>query len=63
MEQTQGPGCLKAIGFLFVVIFVGISFHLFLEGIGNLMFSIPWFIWILLVVGGVYLYNKIFESK
>lgn len=59
MSQDGNPGCLKSLGFLAVVIFAALIIGVVWEGIGKVLFSIPWFGWIILIVAGIYIFNKI----
>lgn len=50
MAQKGDPGCLKSVGFVIVVIIGAIFIAAIFDGVGKVLFSIPWFIWPILLL-------------
>lgn len=55
-------GCLKFIGILSATIFLFVVAYGALEGVGRVLLSIPWYLYIFVCIGFVILMGRIFGN-
>lgn len=61
MTKKSTQGILKPIAIIVVIFFGAYFITLVLEGVGEVIYSIPWFAWVILAVSVIYLVNKLSE--